>query len=387
MIELLAVLLALAGAVCAADADRPQVRGSRSDAGVSYWNERFSSAPWSVHIVKIERSRKDLGFFSAHARNKVLGVSMIAEQARMVPKELGRAVAGVNGDFYLRDNPTYAGDPRGLQIMNGDLISGPSTVCVWFDADGNPHLGEVKGDFQATLPDGTKVSFRLNEPRQRSGPVLYTPTYGVSTRAVGGRELILEKDGDGPWLPLQPSQKHHARVRDISTNGNTRFTPDVMVLSFPPQTPGRLAAVEIGSKVEISTTLTPDLKGVRTAIAGGPALIQDGKAFTLKNPPPGASSNYGERSKYERHPRSAVGWSPTHVYLVTVDGRQPGLSVGMKLAELADVFVRLGCTDAMNLDGGKSAQLWLNGEIVNDPCQGEDTVANALLVIRKPEAK
>lgn len=384
---LLAVILALAGSVSTASSASPQIRGSRSDAGVSYWNERFSSVPWSVHIVKIDRSRKDLGFFSAHARNRVLGVSMIAEQARAVPKELGKAVAGVNGDFYLRDNPTYAGDPRGLQIMNGDMISGPSTVCVWFDAEGNPHLDEVKGNFQATLPGGTKVSFGLNEPRQRSGPVLYTPTYGVSTRAVGGRELILEKDGDGPWLPLQPSQIYRARVRDIGTNGNTRFSPDIMVLSFPPQMLNTIAGVEVGAKLEIATTLTPDLKGSQHAIAGGPALIKDGKAFTLKEPPPGTSSNYSERSKYERHPRSAVGWSPTYFYLVTVDGRQPDLSVGMKLAELAEVFVRLGCTDAMNLDGGKSAQMWLNGQIVNDPCQGEDTVANSLLVIRKPVAK
>jgi exopolysaccharide biosynthesis protein len=38
----------------------------------------------------------------------------------------------------------------------------------------------------------------------------------------------------------------------------------------------------------------------------------------------------------------------------------------------------------MNLDGGKSAQLWIAGQIVNSPCQGEDTVANSLLVVRKP---
>jgi exopolysaccharide biosynthesis protein len=69
--------------------------------------------------------------------------------------------------------------------------------------------------------------------------------------------------------------------------------------------------------------------------------------------------------------------------LVTVDGRQPGLSVGMKLAELAEYMSRLGCTHAMNLDGGKSAQLWMGGQIMNSPCQGEDTVANSLLVLRK----
>ena len=160
-----------------------------------------------------------------------------------------------------------------------------------------------------------------------------------------------------------------------------------MVLSFPPQMLAALPAMEAGSTLQISTALTPDLKDVKTAIAGGPALIKDGKAFTLMNPPLGTSSDYSQRSKYERHPRSSVGWSPTHIYLVTVDGRQPELSVGMKLAELAEVFVKLGCTDAMNFDGGKSAQMWMNGQIMNDPCQGEDTVANSLLVVRKPEGR
>jgi len=48
---------------------------------------------------------------------------LIADQARTIPPEIGRAVAGVNGDFYERENPTYAGDPRGLQIVKGELIS------------------------------------------------------------------------------------------------------------------------------------------------------------------------------------------------------------------------------------------------------------------------
>ena len=103
--------------------------------------------------------------------------------------------------------------------------------------------------------------------------------------------------------------------------------------------------------------------------------------------PPEFAGNYSERSKYERHPRSAVGWNATHFYMVIVDGRQPGLSMGMKLAELADYFLKLGCTDAMNFDGGKSAQMWMDGRIMNSPCQGEDTVASSLLVLRKPAGR
>jgi hypothetical protein len=362
-------------------------REIKSEPGLTYYNDRITRVPWSVHVVKIDRSRKDLALFSAHAGKRVLGVSMIADQAQAVPREIGRALAGINGDFYVRDNPSYAGDPRGLQIVNGELISGPDTVCVWFDAHGNPHLDEVKDDFNVTWPDGQKTPFGLNEHRNVRAAVLYTPTYGPSTRAGGGRELVLEKEGNGPWLPLQPGRTYKARIREIRNTGNTRLSGDIMVLSLGPQLGRKLPEVAAGAVLEISTATTPDLTGVVSAIAGGPALIKDGEAFSAKRPPPDGSDAFRERSKYDRHPRSAVGWSPTHIYLITVDGRQPGLSVGMKLAELAQYMASLGCTDAMNFDGGKSAQLWVGGEIVNSPCQGEDTVANSLLVIRKSEGR
>lgn len=358
-----------------------------SEPGLSYTNVKVASEPWSIHVLKIDRSRKDLTFYSAHARGRVLGVSLLADQARAVPPEIGRAMGAVNGDFYVRDNPTFGGDPRGLQIVNGDLISGPDTVCVWFDADGNPHLDEVKSGFNVSWPDGKKTAFGLNQQRPPRLAVLYTPSYGPSTRSSRGLDLILERDGDGAWLPLQAGQAYRARVRELSTNGNTRLASNIVVLSIGPQLLETIPEVTTGAVLQISTETTPDLKGVKTAIAGGPAIIKDGKPFSSKDAPPGARADYSERSKYERHPRSAVGWSRTHVYFVTVDGRQPGLSVGMKLAELAEFMVKLGCTDAMNLDGGKSSQLWIAGQIVNSPCQGEDTVANSLLVIRKPDAR
>jgi hypothetical protein len=247
-------------------------------------------------------------------------------------------------------------------------------------------MDEVKGRFNVTWPDGRKTSFGLNQRRRTGMTVLYTPAYGPSTRVPGGRELILEKDGDGPWLPLQTSQTYRARVREISTNGNTRLAAGIMVLSLAPDQVAAAPKAAPGDVLHISTETTPGLKGVQSAIAGGPAIIKDGKPFSSKSPPAGAR-DYSERSKYERHPRSAVGWSPTHAYLVTVDGRQPGLSVGMKLAELAEFMAGLGCTEAMNLDGGKSAQMWMNGRIMNSPAQGEDTVANSLLIVRKAEVR
>src|SRR3954454_12453558 len=80
-----------------------------SEPGISYKNEKVPSEPLSIHILKIDRSRKDLTFFAPHARGRVLGVGLLAEQARSIPADIGKAIAGVNGDFYLRDVPTFAG--------------------------------------------------------------------------------------------------------------------------------------------------------------------------------------------------------------------------------------------------------------------------------------
>ncbi|MFN0291509.1 phosphodiester glycosidase family protein [Pedobacter helvus] len=96
-----------------------------------------------------------------------------------------------------------------------------------------------------------------------------------------------------------------------------------------------------------------------------------------------------------RHPRTAVGVKPNgNVLLLTVDGRQ-GNSAGMSLFELAKIMQWLGCSSAINLDGGGSTTLWAkdygdNG-VVNHPSdnkkwdhEGERKVANVIFIKGKP---
>ena len=132
----------------------------------------------------------------------------------------------------------------------------------------------------------------------------------------------------------------------------------------------------------------PSLRTARTAIGGGSIITRGGKKAKIEEPRgSGEMNSYSVRSMFERHPRSAVGFSKTHIYLVEVDGRQRGLSVGMTLEELGDYMAKIGCDEAINLDGGGSATCWYRGRVVNSPCDGtERTVANGLLVLRKAAA-
>lgn len=95
-----------------------------------------------------------------------------------------------------------------------------------------------------------------------------------------------------------------------------------------------------------------------------------------------------------RHPRSAIGIKPNgNVLMFTVDGRQAN-SAGMSLFELAKIMKWLGCAAAINLDGGGSTTLWLDGigenGVVNYPSDnkkwdhnGQRKVANVIFIKSK----
>jgi exopolysaccharide biosynthesis protein len=112
------------------------------------------------------------------------------------------------------------------------------------------------------------------------------------------------------------------------------------------------------------------MAGVEAAISGAPMLLKEGRLLTR----PG---------KRGRAPRTAVGVAGTRVWFVVVDGRQP-TAAGMSHHELAVFMQGLGCTAALNLDGGGSSTLWHNGRVVNSPSDGTPRpVGNALVLLSR----
>ena len=328
--------------------------------------------PWSIHVVKVDRSNPQLEFHVVMGKAAAIGLSTLREQIKSLSADLGQPVAAINGDFWNEGSP-YEGDPSGLQVSEGELVSGPSErTCFWLDAAGNPHMTNVLSQFAITWPNGEVISFGLNEKVTNNGAVLFTSRIGSSTRMGKGLELVLEQGGsDSPWLPLRLGQTFKARVREVRQAGNAPLSQETVVLALSSQLAARLPRIEPRQLLQISTATAPDLSGVKTALGGGPTLVRNGRAMPWKIPPP-------------RHPRSAIGWNDQSLFLVEVDGRQAGLSVGMSFPELADYMVKIGCTEAMNLDGGGSSTLWVLGQVMNSPCYGhERNMANSLILVRK----
>ena len=117
-------------------------------------------------------------------------------------------------------------------------------------------------------------------------------------------------------------------------------------------------------------------------VAGNTLLVENGQAIP-------------HRVK-TRHPRTAVGLDATgtRLTLLVVDGRKPKTAVGMSYDELAAEMLRLGCRQALNLDGGGSSVMAVRVpatatfRILNQPTDGrERPVANALgITVDEPPA-
>jgi hypothetical protein len=354
--------------------------------GVSYVNQRDPDGPWSIHILRIERGRPDLDFLSVHAHGTALGLAPLTGQIRALDPALGTPLAAINGDFFQMADWVYAGDARGLQLVDGELLSAPDeSVAFWVDANGNPRIQTVSSLFRVTWPDGTTNGFGLNEPLGRRRLVLFTPSLGWTSTGTRSPEMILERAGDGPWLPLRPGEVFTARVCGLNPYGNSPIRPGQMVLAVEWGQSWLVPGVQKGDLLRFSLATAPDLTGQRMALSGGPVLVRGGRLCSPSRPLTFDELPKPTKTMWERHPRTALGWNAWNYYLVVVDGRLKSLSVGMTLQEMAAYMVKLGCDEAMNLDGGGSSTMWLNGRIVNHTSdRPQRDIANALIVVRKP---
>ncbi len=365
-------------AASAADIPKPQYKAVLPGLDYAHVTVKGTNHPLSIHIARLDRSRKDLDVRTTLAKDTITGLSTVANQAKAMPATIGEPVVGVNGDFFVIKEGPYQGDPEGLQILNGEWVSAPGPITFWVEPE-KLRLEKVSGEPTVTWSDGRKTRVGLNQATPTNSAVLFTPRFGRTTHATNHVELVLENAGGGPWLPLHVGQSYSARVRAVNTNGNTPLTPDIAVLTMGNQATNLLASAPVGSVVKISTTLSGDLNQATTAIGGGPLLVRDGRAQQW--PSQKGTNTY----LLPRHPRTALGFNRKYLFLVEVDGRQPDLSMGMSFAELADYMKSLGCTEAMNLDGGGSSTFWLQGKVKNSPSdKHERTVANSIFIVRPP---
>jgi exopolysaccharide biosynthesis protein len=173
----------------------------------------------------------------------------------------------------------------------------------------------------------------------------------------------------------------NGKVLEVLTTGHAQPTPTTVLLAANHD----ITLPEIGpqSPVTINSTLLNHKGKVTAAVGGGPRIVHQGnntaKADTI-------AEKVGKSFSSLRHPRTAVGISKDRetMWWVIADGRRPDYSVGVSLPDFAEHMIRYGAYEAINLDGGGSSSMVVEGEVVNWPSdKTARPVANTIHLVRK----
>lgn len=331
------------------------------------------AGPIAVSLLKLDPAVVRIS--SALSNDRVLDAETVAEIAKR-----RTAIAAVNGGFFNSVN----GEPIGVLKVAGELVSdasAPRGVVVITQQEPGPDtmvFERLAAKVLMTVRAGDKEwqvpIAGVDTTRERGKVMLYTPAYhGHTDTAPTGTEWVL----DGTPLVV-------TEIR--SSAGRTPIPPKGAVLSFGGTSPpDALAALEVGARITFSTSW-------RTAF-GTPGELLDGSsdivngAGLLRRAGVSASDWKAEGLAIDtfvgaRHPRTLIGRDADGaVWLVAVDGRQPNYSIGMHFGDLDRLADRLRLVDALNLDGGGSTTMVVNGRVVNRPSEpGGRPVADAIIV-------
>lgn len=258
---------------------------------------------------------------------------------------------------------------------------------------------EISATNRPFLGIATYSEVRTNPPQRLFVAEIDLTNPKIQLRVAPGGP---DPDGPGPWETtlMRPTAVAQRENFDLVVNGDFYQVPQVAERATNQNMTGWASvtgpAVSAGKTWSTSPAPRPCLvvnqagkvsirrlheprRNDWEVVSGNVLLLREGQIVSHENK--------------VRHPRTVVGLNEdaTKMILLVVDGRKAGIAVGMSYAELAAELLRLGCHDALNLDGGGSSVLAVRDpvknefQILNAPTDGrERAVANVLGITIKP---
>ena len=272
-----------------------------------------------------------------------------------------KTIVAMNGGYFK----PQTGTPLGALMINGEYLTGPI-----YNRAG---IGISKNDYETKFAIGktginASISNKhvnlkvdnLNQPRMLSTYVLvYNSKWGSTA-------------------PLAPKYGANVVVENGTTVNVTANPVNIPENGYVVSGPKDLVYKLLGQK-DLNLEIKPNeiFEDSEHIIAGGPYLIKNGELYIDVN-------EEKLTAIAGNNPRSAIGYNDEGEFmLITVDGREQS-SVGMTLGALARLMKSLGCTNAINLDGGGSSVMYVNGTVKNSPAQkGGIPISNAIVVVEE----
>jgi exopolysaccharide biosynthesis protein len=344
----------------------------------------IDNQPVRMNLLRLDLKKVRLDV--VHALDAAIGTETVSSMAVR-----HHAFAAINAGFFRLDTSAYAGDPAGIFQIDGKLFSEANFGRIALSIDNSAktcnnckspgtrtdvsiaHLksfAELWSETRRSNIDGIDREMKNNEI------VLYTPEFGgITPRSASAiTEVVIGAN---------------KRITSVAeTNGGTATPRGGYVLAASgakraelssTAVQGKEGLVILGSYVEnpVASNAKMAFTNVEDIVGGVPQLIKDGK-IDITWQEEKTTKSFVET----RHPRTAVAKLKDGKFLmITVDGRSES-SGGISLSGLAAYLLELGATDAMNLDGGGSTTMFLDGKVVNHPSdkEGERKVSDAIIV-------
>jgi hypothetical protein len=235
------------------------------------------------------------------------------------------------------------------------------TPAAYYQQEGQPLLVintsffsfKTNGNLNLVVRDGKMLAW--NQPSRRGKK---DSVYHYTTRSALG--ISRDRKADVAWIFTDSTQALPYAFEDGPVEGEG--VDSIPVLAAMHSTHWRRWKME-------------------TAAGGGPVLVYDGR-IRVTNEEEGLFI-HGEK---DMHPRSAIGYTRDgRLIVLAIQGRTPGVAAGVTLAQEAKILLDLGCYEALNLDGGGSSCMLVNGKETIHPSdkEGERPVPAVFLIGRK----
>lgn len=247
--------------------------------------------------------------------------------------------------YHRRFSPSgyYERNNKPLLVVNG----------TFFNFDKNQNLNVV-------MRDGKLLAY--NE---------------ASTRMKG-------KDSMNYRYPLKSaigiSKSRHADVAWLFTDSS--YTKPFQFQSNYTVATGTRPSIKKNELIFTGGNIRPKFKKwkMETAIGGGPVLIQNGKVDIYNN----QELRFAGKAIDDKHPRTCMGYTADgKLIIMVIQGRFPNVAEGASLTQEANILKDLGCVEALNLDGGGSSCMLVNGrETIKPSDPGGQRPTPAVFIIK-----
>lgn len=336
------------------------------------------AGPLNLNIVEIDKKNKFLEFKVVQAHNSLVSqgetLSSMADRTN--------AIAGINGDYF---HIGTTNEPVNMTIINENILRLPTDYAVLtVKKNGDIAIGKWQNKAKLSFQDGkfpiTALNYSFPKPESL---VLYTSDYGSITPKIDFPSSLV-------ILKADPNIKNRYTVESLKYNiSEIPIIKDKPILIGVGEKSSKWISdsfkENMGVIIDLYAESSEAFEMIKYAIGGGPILVKDGKIYNDDSSP-------SPNEKNELYPVVAAGIikKSGKILFITVDGRQPKLSIGLTRPQFAELLKYLGCDDAIAFDSGGSATIV--GHIpelnkikpLNSPSDGsERPISNGLFVYSK----